>query len=178
MPCCFRHRVPDAETVAAPVNEMRIGSRPRWIMKAARTAHRRRAIAALLAHEALQLGNRHRAVVARLDLGIGVELEASQSSFAFTAPFDRGEPCRCRDFIEQVAGQRISCFRQHRQGCSRCCRRRNAAGELVRVDNLACLVARMRPVDRELPRPQRAEALNLMLWYREVVWIVAAIPAP
>ena len=36
----------------------------------------------------------------------------------------------------------------------------------------------MRPVDRELPRPERAEAFDQMLRHRRIVRVAAAIPAP
>src|SRR5262249_27436178 len=56
--------------------------------------------------------------------------------------------------------------------------RRGGAGKLVRVDDLASLVARVRPIDCELPRPERTEALNQMLRYGRIVRIAATIPAP
>src|SRR6516165_1690450 len=176
VPCRFGHGVVDAEAVAAPVDMSRVGSHPRSIMKAAGAAHCRRAVAPL-AHVALQLAVRHRAVIARFDLSIRVELEAPQFRFA-SAPADRSEPVRARNLVEQVAGQRIGGFWQHGQGGPRRCRRRGAAGELVLIDHFAGPVARMRSVDRELPRPERTEALNQMLRYGGVVWIAAAIPAP
>src|SRR5262249_12302047 len=46
------------------------------------------------------------------------------------------------------------------------------------VYDLARAVARVRSVDCELPRSERAEALNQMLRYGRVVWVVATIPAP
>ena len=164
MPGRFRHGVVDAEAVTAPVDEVAVRPHPRRIVEAARAAQRRRRIGARpsRAHQALQLGDRHRAVIARLDLGVGVEFEAHGCRLAAAAPgvLDGGEPRRRGDLVEQVAGQRVGRFRQHRQRRPRHRRRRGAAGKLVGADHLALAVAAMRPVDRELPRPERTEAFD------------------
>ena len=78
MPGRFRHGVVDAEAVTAPVDQVRVCPHPGRIVEAARAAQRCRRIGVrpARAQEALQLGDRHRAVVARLDFGVGVELEA------------------------------------------------------------------------------------------------------
>ena len=91
---------------------------------------------------------------------------------------DGGEPRRRGDPVEQIAGQRVGRLRQHRQRRPRHRRRRGAAGEPVGADHLALAVAGMRPVDRELPRPERTEAFDQMLRHRRIVRIAAAIPAP
>src|SRR6516164_1400116 len=166
MPCRLSHRVPDAKAVATPVDEMRVGSHPRSIVKAARAAHSRRAVAPL-AHVAFQLGDRHRAVVARFDLSVRVEFENARRSLApaVSGLLDGSKP-RCRgNGVEQIAGRRVGRFRQHWQGRPRRRRWRGFAGELVSVDYLALAVARVRPVDCELPRPERTEALKEMLRY-------------
>src|SRR5262245_49874484 len=176
MPGRLCHGVPDTEAVAAPVDEMRVGPHPRSIVKAARAAHCRRSVASRT-RVAFQVGDRHRAVVVGFDLGIGVELEPPQLRLAAAAALDYGEPRRRGDLVEQIAGQRVSCFWQHGQGGPRRRRRRGVTGKLVRVDDLASLVACVRPVDCELPRPERTEAFNQMLRYGGVVWIAAAEPA-
>ena len=76
------------------------------------------------------------------------------------ALLDGGEPRRRGDLVEQVAGLRVGRLRQHRQRRPRHGCRRGAAGKLVGADHLALAVAGMRPVDRELPRSERAEAFD------------------
>src|SRR5262245_60302505 len=68
-------------------------------------------------HEALELGHHHRAVVARLDPGVRVELETpGRKAPAGTGFLHGGVPRRHRDLVEQVAGQPVSRLRQHWQG--------------------------------------------------------------
>src|SRR5262249_52236960 len=116
------HRVPDAETVVAPVDEMRVSPHPRPVVKAARAAQCRSALLRLpLAHQALEFGDRHRAVVLRLDFGIGVEFEAPRYAPP-AAPdlFDGGEPRRRGDLVKFIAGLLEGRARQHWQRRSWC----------------------------------------------------------
>src|SRR6516162_10576679 len=161
---------------------MRVGSHPRPVLEGARTAqgHQRIGSRPPRAHEAFQLGDRQHAVVARFDLSVRVEFENARRSLApaVSGLLDGSKP-RCRgNGVEQIAGRRVGRFRQHWQGRPRRRRWRGFAGELVSVDYLALAVARVRPVDCELPRPERTEALKEMLRYGGVVWIAATIPAP
>src|SRR6516162_11164623 len=118
-------------------------------------------------------------MLARLDLGIGVKLEAPQLSLAAAAAaLDYGEPRRGGDLIEQIASLLVRRLWQHRQGRPRRRRRRHAAGEPVGADDLAHPVAGVRPINGELSRSERAKALDQMLHRRGIVRIVAAVPAP
>src|SRR6516162_11474083 len=118
-------------------------------------------------------------MLARLDLGIGVKLEAPQLSLAAAAAaLDYGEPRRGGDLIEQIASLLVRRLWQHRQGRPRRRRRGHAAGEPIGADDLAHPVAGVRPVNGELSRSERTEALDQVLHHRRVVRIAAAVPAP
>src|SRR5262249_42158024 len=119
-------------------------------------------------------------VLVRPGGGLGVAFERAIRSLAPAVSdlLDGGEP-RCRgNAVEQIAGRRIGRFRQHWQGRPQRRRWRGSAGELVSVDYFALAVASMRPVDSQLPCPERTEAFNHVLRHLRIVWIIAAIPTP
>src|SRR5262249_57378438 len=119
-------------------------------------------------------------VLVRPGGGLGVAFERAIRSLAPAVPglLDGREPRRRGNAVEQIAGRRVGRLRQHWQGRPQRRRWRGSAGELVSVDYFALAVTRMRPVDRELPRPKRAKTLDLMLRRCGIVRIAAAVPAP